>query len=73
MNIDDYYAFLIVAYIASRTVEVPIVGVEYYVGRLDILAKVLQAIAIGLSFVAIHTTKKQQTIAAEDESTVKTQ
>ena len=59
-------AFLIVAYVASRTVG-------DYVGRLDIVAKVLQAIVIGLSFVAIHTMKKQQTIAAEDQSTMKTQ
>ena len=66
-------AFLIVAYVASRTVGVPIVGVEYYVGRLDIVAKVLQAIVIGLSFVAILNMKKQQTIAAEDRSTMRTQ
>src|SRR5918912_3637973 len=65
-------AFLIVAYIASRTVGVPIVGVEYYVGRLDIVAKVLQAIVIGLSFFAILNMKKQQTIAAEDRSTIRT-
>jgi hypothetical protein len=67
-------AFLIVAYVASRTVGVPIVGVEYYVGRLDIVAKVLQAIVIGLSFVAILNMKKQQqTIASEKRSTMKTQ
>jgi hypothetical protein len=52
-------AFLIAAYIASRTVGVPIVGVEYYVGRLDILSKVLQVIVIGLSCFAIHNMKKQ--------------
>ena len=54
-------AFLIVAYIASRTVGAPIVGVEYYVGRLDILAKVIQAIVIGLSCVAIYNLKEQKT------------
>ena len=63
---------MIVAYAGSRTIRVPIVGVEYYVGRLDIVAKVLQAIAIGLSFVAIRTMKKHQTIAAEDRSTIRT-
>jgi hypothetical protein len=52
-------AFLIAAYIASRTVGVPIVGVEYYVGRLDILSKVLQIVVIGLSCLAIHNMKKQ--------------
>jgi hypothetical protein len=65
--------FLIVAYVASRTVGVPIVGIEYYVGRLDIVAKVLQAIVIGLSFFTIRNMKKQQTIAAEDRSTMRTQ
>ena len=53
-------AFLIVAYIASRTLGVPIVGVEYYVGRLDILTKILQGIVIGLSCVAIISMKKQE-------------
>jgi len=65
-------AFLIVAYIASRTVGVPIVGVEYYVGRLDILTKILQGIVIGLSCVAISNMKKQKSIAAENRSTVRT-
>jgi hypothetical protein len=63
-------SFLIVAYIASRTVGVPIVGVEYYVGRLDILSKVLQGIVIGLSCIAIHNIKKQISIAAENRSTL---
>ena len=40
---------LIVTYIASRTVGVPIVGVEYYVGKLDMVSKALQVIIIGLS------------------------
>jgi hypothetical protein len=38
-----------VTYIASRTVGVPIVGVEYYVGKLDMVSKALQVIIIGLS------------------------
>ena len=40
---------LITTYIASRTVGVPIVGVEYYVGKLDMVSKVLQVLIIGLS------------------------
>ena len=47
-------AALIVTYIASRTVGVPIVGVEYYVGKLDIISKVLQISAIALSTVAVY-------------------
>jgi hypothetical protein len=63
-------SFLIVAYIASRTLGVPTVGVEYYVGSLDILTKILQGIATGLSCAAIISMKKQQSIAAENRSTI---
>ena len=50
---------LIITYIASRTVGVPIVGVEYYVGRLDVISKVLQVIVIGISGFALFNIKKQ--------------
>jgi hypothetical protein len=40
---------LIGTYIASRTIDVPIVGVEYDVGKLDMISKVLQVIIIGLA------------------------
>ena len=50
---------LIITYIASRTVGVPIVGVEYYVGRLDVISKILQVIVIGISGFAIFNMKKQ--------------
>jgi hypothetical protein len=46
-------AALLVAYIASRTVGVPIVGTEYYIRKLDLLSKALQVIVIGLSCFAI--------------------
>src|SRR6476659_6176278 len=49
---------LIVVYIASRTIGVPIVGTEYYVGKLDILSKILQVIVIGLSCFAIYNTDR---------------
>lgn len=39
-------AGMIVLYIASRTVGVPIIGVEYYIGKIDILTKVLQTLMI---------------------------
>ena len=52
---------LIITYIASRTVGVPIVGAEYYVGRLDVISKVLQAIVIGISGFALFNMKKQLT------------
>jgi hypothetical protein len=49
---------LIATYIASRTVGVPFVGVEYYVGKLDMVSKVLQAIIIGLSVYLIFAKRK---------------
>ena len=51
-------AVLIVIYVASRTIGVPIVGTEYYIGKLDILSKVFQAIVIGLSGLAIYNTSR---------------
>ena len=53
---------LTVTYVASRTVGVPIVGVEYYVGRLDIISKVLQIAAIALSTVAIYKLRNLQIV-----------
>jgi hypothetical protein len=50
---------LIITYIASRTVGVPIVGVEYYVGRLDVISKILQVIVIGISGFALFKMKNQ--------------
>ena len=51
-------AVLIVIYVASRPIGVPIVGTEYYIGKLDILSKVFQAIVIGLSGLAIYDTSR---------------
>ena len=39
---------LIATYAASRTIGVPIVGVEYYIGKLDMVNKVLEVIMIGM-------------------------
>jgi hypothetical protein len=50
---------LIITYIASRTVGVPIVGVEYFVARLDVISKALQVIVIGISGFALFNMKKQ--------------
>lgn len=55
-------AGLIVIYIASRTVGVPIVGVEYYIGRIDLILKVLQVVAIVLSGLAIVNIRKFTTL-----------
>ena len=36
-------------YIVSRTIGVPVVGIEYYVGKIDVVSKILQAAIIGLA------------------------
>jgi hypothetical protein len=51
-------AILIVTYAASRTIGVPLVGVEYYIGKLDIVNKVLEVIIIGTSVYLIFATRK---------------
>ena len=53
---------LIITYAASRTVGVPIVGVELYVGKLDVISKILQSVVIALSFAGLY--KIQQSIRA---------
>ncbi len=40
---------LIIIYAVSRTVGVPIIGVEFYIGKYDMLSKVLQGIIIAIS------------------------
>jgi hypothetical protein len=59
-------AILIVTYAASRTIGVPLVGVEYYIGKLDIANKVLEVIMIGISvyliFAVRKTMRKEETI-----------
>jgi hypothetical protein len=44
-----FSVIMIGIYIASRTIGVPVVGVEYYVGRIDIVSKILQAAIIGIA------------------------
>lgn len=53
-------AGLIAIYVASRTIGVPVVGVEYYVGRLDVISKILQAAAIVLSGIAIYSIRNSR-------------
>jgi hypothetical protein len=49
---------LIVTYALSRTIGVPLVGVEYYIGKLDMVSKVLQVIMIGMSVYLITAARK---------------
>jgi hypothetical protein len=45
---------LIITYIASRTIGVPIIGVEFYIGKYDMLTKVLQGVIIAISGYLIY-------------------
>ena len=49
---------LIATYAASRTIGVPLVGVEYYIGKLDMANKVLEVIMIGISLYLIFAVRK---------------
>ncbi|WP_458747034.1 hypothetical protein [Candidatus Nitrosocosmicus sp. T] len=49
---------LIVTYIASRTIGVPVIGVEYYVGRLDMISKIFQVIVVALSAFSIYNIRQ---------------
>ncbi len=51
-------AILIATYAASRTIGVPLVRVEYYIGKLDIANKVLEVIMIGISVYLIFAIRK---------------
>ena len=50
-------AFLIVFYIISRSVVLPIVGIQSDVGNLDIICKALQVAVVGLSIYVISVTR----------------
>jgi hypothetical protein len=60
-------AILIVTYAASRTIGVPLVGVEYYIGKLDIANKVLEVIMIGMSIYLLFAVRKTMIIEAMRE------
>ena len=60
-------AILIVTYAASRSIGVPLVGVEYYIGKLDIANKVLEVIMIGMSIYLIFAVRKTMIIEAMRE------
>ena len=45
---------LIITYAASRTVGVPIIGIEFYIGKYDMLTKILQGVIIAISGYLIY-------------------
>ena len=49
---------LIILYIASRTVGLPIVGVQEDIGSLDMISKILQGAVIACAIYAVHSTSQ---------------
>ena len=45
---------LIITYAASRTVGVPVIGIEFYIGKYDMITKVLQGVIIAVSGYLIY-------------------
>jgi hypothetical protein len=60
---------LIITYAASRTVGVPIIGVEFYIGKYDMITKVLQGIIIAVSGYLLYEIKKGS--SSRQEETIK--
>ncbi|HEY9485936.1 MAG TPA: hypothetical protein VIQ04_04790 [Nitrososphaeraceae archaeon] len=59
---------LIITYASSRTIGVPIIGVEFYIGKYDMITKVLQGIIIAISGYLIYKIKtgnKQEEILSK--------
>jgi hypothetical protein len=48
---------LIITYAASRTVGVPVIGIEFYIGKYDMTTKVLQGVIIAISGYLIYKIK----------------
>lgn len=56
------YAGLIILYVLSRTVNLPLIGFEEHVGSVDILSKILQVgIIIGSTILLLSQRKQQMT------------
>ena len=62
---------LIITYIASRTVGVPIIGVEFYIGKYDMLTKVLQGVIIAISGYLLYQIIAFNKSRREEEKTLK--
>ena len=59
---------LIVTYAASRTIGVPIIGIEFYIGKYDILTKVLQGIIIAISGYLIYSIRTNNSRKQQQEN-----
>ncbi len=59
---------LIITYAASRTVGVPIIGIEFYIGKYDMITKVLQGIIIAVSGYLLYEIKKGGGSSRQEET-----
>ena len=59
---------LIITYAASRTIGVPIIGVEFYIGKYVMITKVLQGIIIAISGYLLYEIMKG---SSRQEETIK--
>jgi hypothetical protein len=56
-------SFLIALYLVSRTVDLPVVGLQDDIGAVDIASKVLQVAIIGVSVSLIQTNRKMKVMS----------
>lgn len=56
--------FLLVLYVASRTINLPVVGVQEDIGIVDIVTKVIQVGIIAISVRLVQDLKKEQILPA---------
>ena len=52
--------FLVVLYVASRTINLPVVGVQEDIGTVDIITKIIQIGIIAISVRLVQELKKEQ-------------
>jgi len=52
--------FLVVLYVASRTINLPVVGVQEDIGTVDIITKIIQVGIIAISVRLVQELKKEQ-------------
>lgn len=56
--------FLVMLYVASRTINLPIVGIQGDVGIVDIITKIIQVGIIAISVRLVQDLKKEQILPA---------
>lgn len=54
--------FLVLLYVASRTINLPVVGIQEDVGIVDIITKIIQVGIIAISVRLVQDLKKEQVL-----------